>query len=126
MYVYYNPNPQKNYRAGDCVIRAISIATGDTWNNVYDDLCKEGKYFGDWGNNNGVWDTYLRKRGYKRYICPNNCPFCYSIKDFAKEHSYGTYIVATGSHVVAIIDGDYIDSWNSGNEIPIYYYKIAN
>lgn len=122
MYVNYNNNPRGNYRAGDCVIRAISLATGDTWNEIYDDLSAEGKYIGEWGNNNGVWDSYLRRRGFKRYICPNSCPYCYSVADFAREHREGVYILATGKHAVAVIDGDYIDSWNSGSEIPIYYY----
>ena len=122
MYVWYNGNPRGNYFAGDCVIRAISIVTGDSWDNIYDELCDEGKYIGDWGNENGVWDSYLRQKGFKRYICPNDCPYCYSIKDFANEHKEGLYIVATGTHAVAVVNGDYIDAWDSGNKIPIYYY----
>lgn len=122
MFVKFNNNPRYNYRAGDCVIRAISVATGDSWDDIYDDLCAEGKYIGDWGNSNGIWDGYLRKRGFERYICPNDCPYCYSIADFAKEHQQGTYILATGRHAVAVVDGNYIDSWDSGDEIPIYYY----
>lgn len=122
MFIWYNENPRGNYFAGDCVIRAISIVTGDSWDNIYDELCEEGKYIGDWGNNNGVWDAYLRQRGFKRYICPNDCPYCYSIKDFANEHLKGSYIVATGTHAVAVVNGDYIDAWDSGNKIPIYYY----
>ena len=31
MYVFYCNNPADNLRAGDCVIRAISKITGDTW-----------------------------------------------------------------------------------------------
>lgn len=122
MYVKYNENPRGNYHAGDCVVRAISIITGDSWDDIYDDLCYEGKYTGDWGNSNAVIDAYLRKRGYKRYICPNDCPYCYSIADFADEHPRGRYIAATGTHVVAIVNGDYIDAWDCGDEIPIYFY----
>lgn len=122
MFIWYNENPRGNYFAGDCVIRAISIVTGDSWDDIYDELCDKGKYIGDWGNNNGVWDSYLRQRGFKRYICPNDCPYCYSIKDFANEHPKGSYIVATGTHAVAVVNRDYIDAWDSGNKIPIYYY----
>lgn len=103
VYIRYNKNPRDNYYAGDCVIRAISIVTGDTWEQIYAALCAEGFYIGDWGNNNGVWDWYLRSKGFKRYICPNDCPYCYSVIDFAKEHTTGSYIVATGSHAVAIV-----------------------
>jgi len=122
MYVFYCNNPAGNVRAGDCVIRAICKVTGDTWEKAYTELSVEGYELRDWGNSNHVWDTYLRKQGFKRYICPNDCPFCYSINDFANEHPKGSYIVATGAHAVAVVDGDYYDSWDSGSEIPIYYY----
>ena len=123
MYVKFTNNPRKNYRAGDCVIRAISAATGDSWEKIYTELSVEGFYVGEWANSNGVWDGYLRKRGFKRHICPNNCSYCYSIAEFAKEHSQGVYIAATGRHAVAVINGDWWDSWDSGAEIPIYYYS---
>ena len=122
MYVHYDKNPRGNDRAGDCVIRAISIVTGDSWEKIYTELCIEGFYAGDWGNQNGVWDGYLRSRGFQRHICPNDCPACYSVADFANEHKHGHYIVATGSHAVAVVDGCYIDSWDSGSVSPIYYY----
>ena len=122
MYVNYNPNP-RNRRAGDCVVRAITAATGDTWEKVYVELCAEGFDLGDWPNANSVWDAYLRGRGFKRYICPNDCPYCYSIADFAADHNTGVYILATGNHAVTVIDGNWWDSWNSGSERPIYYYS---
>ena len=122
MYIYFNENPRHNYRAEDCVVRAISIVTGKSWNQVYAELCAEGFVIGDWGNSNRAWDTYLRENGFTRYICPNDCPYCYSISDFADEHKEGKYIVATGSHAVAVVDGNYIDSWDSGDQMPIYYY----
>lgn len=72
MFVQYNENPRENFRAGDCVVRAISVVTGDSWEKIYVELCAEGYFMGDWGNNNAVWDAYLRRRGFKRYICPND------------------------------------------------------
>lgn len=63
MFVQYNENPRENFRAGDCVVRAISVVTGDSWEKIYVELCAEGYFMGDWGNNNAVWDAYLRRRG---------------------------------------------------------------
>lgn len=124
MYVYYNPNPRGRWYAGDCVIRAISKAEGqDDWEKIYSGLSAYGFMIGEWGNHNAVWDAYLRDHGYKRYICPNTCPFCYSIADFAREHPEGTYIVGTGRHAVAIVGGNVFDSWDSSGQTPIYYYK---
>ena len=123
MYVKYNENPRGNYNAGDCVVRAISIVTGDSWDRIYLDLCAEGFVIGDWGNSNAVWDSYLRSRGFTRHVCPNDCPSCYSIADFANDHRCGHYVVACGSHAVAIVDGSYIDAFDSGGATPIYYYE---
>ena len=50
MYVRFNENPRGNYSADDCVIRAISIVTGKSWEEIYSALCAEGFYIGDWGN----------------------------------------------------------------------------
>jgi hypothetical protein len=47
----------------------------------------------------------------------------YTIRDFCRDHNKGTYILATGTHVVAVKNGDYIDTWDSGAEIPIFYFE---
>lgn len=41
MYEHSNPNPYGKY-VGDCVVRAISIATGDDWDYVYLALALQG------------------------------------------------------------------------------------
>ena len=73
-------------------------------------------------SSNSVWDSFLRENGYLRYAIPNTCPNCYTVQDFAKDHPKGRYLLATGSHVVAVIDGDYFDTWDSGFEKPKSYY----
>ena len=70
-----------------------------------------------------VWGSYLRKLGFKRELIPDTCPDCYTVKDFTDDHPRGRYILATGTHVIAVVDGNYIDTWDSGNEIPIYYWR---
>ena len=122
MWKEYNPNPRGNQRAGDCVIRAIAKATGYDWEKIYSELSIYGYSLGDWGNSNGVWDAYLRSTGFKRYVLPNTCPLCYTVADFTTDNPIGTYILGTGKHAVTVVDGEYYDSWNSGEEMPIYYY----
>lgn len=121
MYEYYNPNPQGK-RTGDCVVRAICKALDKSWDEVYILLCIQGFIDKDWGNVNSVWGNFLRSQGFKRYVIPNSCPDCYTIADFAIDHPDGTYIVATGSHVVCIKNGIAFDSWLSLDEQPTYYY----
>ena len=77
----------------------------------------------DMPSSNAVWGAYLRTRGFRRDVIPNSCPDCYKVTDFCKDNPTGRYILATGNHVVAVINGDYYDTWDSGNEIPIYYWR---
>lgn len=122
MYIFYNPNPSGLF-TDDCTVRAICKALDRDWNDVYLDLCLEGSMLHRMPSASVVWNSYLTKRGFKRFIVPNTCPICYTIKEFAKEHSEGIFIVATDDHVVTIIDGDYYDTGDSGDEIPVYYWK---
>ena len=123
-FVQANPNP-RNGRVGDCVIRAITIATNSTWEKVYTELAAYGFVMGDMPSSNTVWGQYLKDKGFKRDIIPDTCPQdCYTIIDFCNDNPNGTYILGTGSHVVAVIDGNYYDTWDSGNEAPIYFWRI--
>lgn len=51
MYVRHNENPN-NANRGDCVIRAISLATGQTWDDTYVDLAVLGFGFKDMPSSN--------------------------------------------------------------------------
>ena len=86
------------------------------------DLAVLGMEMCDMPSSNGVWGEYLKRRGYTRHIIPDTCPDCYSIKKFSTDHKKGAYIVGTGSHVVYIKNGNYMDTWDSGDETPIFYY----
>lgn len=121
MFVYTNPNPIKR-NIGDCVIRAIAIATDSSWEKIYMDLCAEGLEMADLPNSNAVWSSYLKKLGFRKGIVPDTCPDCYTVADFAEDNPYGLYVLCTGSHTVTIIDGNIYDAWDSSSEIPIFYY----
>lgn len=122
MFRQLNVNPAKR-KGDDCTVRAISLVLDKSWEDTYLDLCVYGLKYSDMPSANHVWGAYLTDKGYTRHIIPNSCPNCYSVKQFTKEHKKGSYILALHGHVVAVIDGDYYDSWDSGNEIPLYYWK---
>lgn len=122
MFVPYNPNPQANY-VGDCVIRAIAKVTNKDWDTTYLGVAIQGFVMKDMPSANHVWGAYLRSQNFKQYTIPNTCPDCYSVAEFCEDNPEGVFLLATGSHVVAVDDGNYYDSWDSGNEVPIYYWK---
>ena len=121
-YVFYNPNPQ-GLSVGDCTIRAISCALNLSWKRTYLHLALQGFLMYDMPSANRVWGQFLKTKGFIKYQIPDTCPECYTIRDFCFDHPQGIYVVGTGEHVVCVINGDYYDSWDSGNEIPIYYFQ---
>ena len=121
-YQYYQPNP-KNKAVGDCVIRALCKALGDDWYSVYTQVTVQGYAQADMPSSNAVWGQFLKENGYARYVIPNTCPDCYTIREFVEDNPVGAFILCTGSHVVTAINGVYYDSWDSGNEVPIFYYR---
>lgn len=124
-YVNFNKNNKKKL-VGDCVIRAIATLLDVDWDDVYLDITTKGFYMKDMPSSNEVWSSYLRDMGFERYVIPNSCPDCYTVKDFCIDNPQGQFLLATGSHVIAVIDGSYYDTWDSGNEVPIYYWQRRN
>lgn len=121
-YSFYNPNPIDK-RVGDCTVRAISKALGQTWEETYVGLALEGFRRGDLPNADDVWGHYLKSRGFTRHLIPDSCPDCYTAADFAADHPTGIFILSMpGRHVLCVQDGRYFDSWDSGGEIPTYYW----
>ena len=122
MYKFVNPNPRGNL-TGDCTVRAIAIALEITWEEAYWLLAEYGFMFGEMQNANSVVSAVLKDNGFTRHIIPDTCPACYTVRDFCLDHPKGTYVLGTGSHVVAVIDGTEMDTWRSLNEVPIMYWR---
>lgn len=118
----YNPNPRAS-NVGDCTVRAISKALNQDWETTYAGLSFMGFSLSDMPSANRVWSEYLRRKGFKRYIIPNEYPCDYTVNDFAIDNPEGIYVLALDGHVVTVVDGYYWDSWDSGNEIPLYYWS---
>lgn len=122
MFKLYNANPVAR-RGGDCTVRAISKLLDKSWDEVYCALCQYGRFCFDMPSANHVWGQYLKDQGYTRHIIPNTCPECYTVKKFANEHNVGRYILALDGHVVCVINGVYFDTFDSGDEVVLYYWR---
>ena len=121
-YKYYNPNPL-GLSVGDCTIRAISKVIERDWKSTYLCIIVQGYQMYDMPSANRVWGEFLRSQGFVRRTIPDSCPDCYTVIDFCNDNPQGKFLLATGTHVIAVIDGYYLDTWDSGNEVPIYYFE---
>lgn len=121
-YIYYNPNPARKDTI-DCTIRAISKLMDMDWDTTYLKLSVQGFAEKSMPSDDKVWGQYLRSNGFRLMPLPNTCPNCYTVRQFAEDHPRGRYLVKTYQHVVAVIDGNYYDSGDSGDEVPIYYFE---
>lgn len=121
MFIRYNPNPQRK-SVGDCVVRSISKILDYDWERTYIELAVQGFIMCDMPSANSVWGTYLKSKGFTQHVISDS----YNISEFAEEHHKGSYILATGSHVVAVVNGHYYDTWDCGEEIPVYYWSKEN
>lgn len=116
-HIYYNPSPLgKN--VGDCTVRALSKALGQSWEKTFVGLCLEGFSLRDMPSSNVVWGAYLRRHGYRRELAPDDI----TVAEFADAHPEGLYVLALSGHVVCVEDDALYDTWDSGNEIVLYYW----
>ena len=116
MYKNYNPNPCGK-KVGDCVIRAISKILDQSWEKTYLDLCIYGLNMCDMPSSNSVWGRYLKDKGF------NQRPLDFmTVEEFARNNPTGKFILATGTHVIAVENGIFYDAWNSSEETPIYFF----
>lgn len=122
MWIYANPNPCRQEEP-DCVIRAIAIATDRSWRRVHWDLCMMSHDKCTMPSVNWLWGLYLSKHGFERFLLPDSCPECISVREFARRYPEGTYVIGTGSHAVCVINGNWYDAWDSAEETPTYFYR---
>ena len=122
MWIYANPNPCREEEP-DCVVRAIAIATGQDWDTVHWDLCMLSHLRCTMPSVNWLWGLYPGLNGFEKFLLPESCPECITIREFARRYPEGTYIIGTGNHAVAVIGGNYVDAWDSGDEVPSYFYR---
>lgn len=118
MYRHYNPNPLKK-NVSDCAVRAVSKAMGFSWNEAYIAIAIQGLIDADMPHANNIWGKYLENHGFVKRIIQSDV----SVSEFAEAHPYGTYVLALSGHVVCVKDGSLFDSWDSGNEIILYYWE---
>ena len=122
MFTKYNPN-KCGRTVGDCAVRAIAKALSLDWETAFALLAWNAMQMCDMPSSDAVWGAVLRQSGFYRSAIPNTCPNCYTAEDFCREHPRGVFVLAFGGHVATVIDGVLYDSWDSSQEVPVYYWE---
>ncbi len=126
-YQYYNANPLGR-RTGDCVKRAITLASGLTYSDVEAGLQQHRKITGasafNTDNNpdsyvlhalHAVWLSFPAVKGQKRMTGERFC----------RAYPKGRYILTMAGHWTACIDGVIMDTWDCSRKIVYLAYKFA-
>lgn len=127
-FVYYQPNKlDLKDKVGDCQIRALCKALDKEWLEVFDlitPICREQQVMDIFSCDYNKTKDALKKLGFSYQGVSNKKgtkrP---TVKEFAKTHPNGRYICKVAHHVVAVVDGKYYDTWDSGN-CSLYGYFI--
>lgn len=126
LFKYYQPNlKDRKDEYGDCVIRALTKALNKTWLEVFDELVPISRELQIPFNCKPCYEQYLEKyQGYKfvGYKAKRGVRRP-TVKDFVKNTKKGTYILRVVHHLVTVVDGQYFDTWDSG-ECCYYGYWV--
>ena len=128
-YKYYQPNDKDlKDKTGDCQVRALSKALNISWLEAFDltiPICRRLQTYTIFDGNHEktveamqdlgfVYTGVSNKKGTKRP----------TVKSFAASHKSGTYILKVSHHVVACVNGEYFDTWDSGHKSLYGYHEL--
>ncbi len=102
------PHLKRDKRAGDCVIRAIAVATQKPFKTVMRELCDVAVEFGIIPNEEDLYKIYLERLGFKEYKLPKSTRMD---SDLIPRDRF--VICAQRGHLVTIKGFDLFDFWNS-------------
>ena len=117
MFRYYNNNPHKRH-IDDCVIRAISLLTGRTWEETYNELSNLAI------DDSLMLDSVEFVESYLDARYPRECHYSKTVGEFSKEYLYGKYAITMNGHITALIDGVLYDTFDPSCRIMRCAWRI--
>ena len=101
---------KKRKRSPDCVVRAIAIATKQSYKGTLIDLCNLAIEYGCTPNDFWIVEKYLKSKGWVKEKAPRNKS---GKKIRLRDWDYkGTALMRTSGHLVAVLDGVVNDTWD--------------
>ena len=114
----FNPNP-KSRNIGDCTLRAYCAAFDIDWNKAFDIASQISK------ENSSMIQYMFKKIMTEHFGCEEDPDYNkkkvknkdrITVNTFAMTHPYGTYVLGVRQHAVTVKNGEYWDSWDSGDK----------
>ncbi len=105
MYKYYNANSKGNF-VNDCVLRAISVGEGTSWDETYEKLSYYAKKDGTLLDDADFVEKYLDER-YPRYCYKNM-----TIGEFARKCPKGKFVATMKNHITVIVNNVIFDTFD--------------
>ena len=125
--IRYNANT-RGKSVGDCVKRALTVAYSMDYDQVAAELNQINRNLYHWEegySHYNVYNKFIERRGDHFEKGDKN----QTVVEFCEQHPSGVYLLQVGktptsgsSHLLAVVDGDFYDSWDSSN---YYIYKYA-
>ena len=120
-WVKYQPNP-KQYKTGDCTIRAYTKAENLSWEDAYDMAASAGMEAAALPDDNKVVELMMVER-FKYTKTRLKKDERITVNEFCIANPVGTYVLKMRGHLVAVVDGLFYDSWDCGNKKITEYYS---
>lgn len=122
----YNANP-KGKKTCDCTIRALTMATGLKYEDVYKALFEISLKTGYMLNEKRVEEVFMEAQGFVKYKQPRkNDGTKYTINEIRLLTNAPVIVISCAHHLTCVKDGVLIDTWNCGYKtIGNYYVKRA-
>lgn len=119
--IRYNANT-RGASVGDCVKRSLTIAYSMDYDQVAAELNRINRnsyHFEEGYSKEPVFRKFIEARGDHFQAIHGDLP---TVEEFCEQHPSGVYLLLVSkskatntSHMVAVVNGDYYDSWGSGN-----------
>lgn len=111
-FCYYNCNPY-NVHTDDCVLRAVSAGTGESWDKIVSDLTKYMLKHGYMMNTPEIYGLYLKDKGWVHHKAPTKGRGkCMTIGEFVEKFDGHAIAHVDDNHVTYIADGKVWDLWD--------------
>jgi len=122
-YITTAVDPSLPLDRNNCVPKALTALTGEPYKQVDDYLKARGRKKGK-GTPRKASVAFLQDRGFTQLPTPSLTKRYYGgvvrkmkVASFAKAFPKGKFVVYVRGHVVAVIDGQILDDWNSSSRV---------